>query len=209
MNSQQCNLALWTEVNIFFRCGHCIHFAPTFKQLAADVNGLCLVHLEENINQWVCRHQDGEMWWGLLPLTALRRRTCPPAGNMRSLATIKRRLETQRTLLHSDRLSCREKSNCENFSNSGDGLSNYQILLPWNSRGQHGGGKSQQGQVGSCHQGAFQCVALVENAASCSFFRKIWWDSWRSCSRRKRKQEGDGPTCCLLSECSNSRNVLQ
>ena len=23
----------------FFRCGHCIHFAPTFKQLAADVYG--------------------------------------------------------------------------------------------------------------------------------------------------------------------------
>ena len=64
ISAMQLYLTSWTEVNIFFRCGHCIHFAPTFKQLAADVNGLCLVHQEEkleSINQCDCRHQDGEM----------------------------------------------------------------------------------------------------------------------------------------------------
>ena len=42
----------------FFRCGHCIHFAPTFKQLAADVNGLCLVHQEEKLES-IVTHMEG------------------------------------------------------------------------------------------------------------------------------------------------------
>ena len=34
----------------FFRCGHCIHFAPTFKQLAADVYGAFFLATKSKIH---------------------------------------------------------------------------------------------------------------------------------------------------------------
>ena len=46
-------------------CGHCIHFAPTYKEFAADVFGeIYLNNILENILITDCRLEGGDICWG-------------------------------------------------------------------------------------------------------------------------------------------------